>query len=134
MPISALNSQTPTASPLTAATNNTLGQQDFLKLLTAQMSNQDPLSPMSNEQFIAQMAQISTLQSSQDMGKQLVNLINTQQRTQALQMVGRDVDYLPDGASTPLTGRVGAVLLNHDTPTLMINGQQIPFAQIQSVR
>jgi flagellar basal-body rod modification protein FlgD len=39
----------------------TLGQEDFLKLMTAQLSNQDPFQPQSNDQMIAQMAQFSTV-------------------------------------------------------------------------
>lgn len=133
MPINALNNQTSSTVPLAKATENTLGKQDFLKLLTTQLRNQDPLSPMSNEQFIAQMAQISTLESSQDMGRQLTTLINAQQRTQALQMVGHDVDYLPEGETTPQTGRVSAVMLQNDSPVLMINGNQVPYAKVQSI-
>lgn len=133
MPINALNNQTTSTVPLAKATENTLGKQDFLKLLTTQLRNQDPLSPMSNEQFIAQMAQISTLESSQDMGKQLTTLINTQQRTQALQMVGHDVDYLPEGETTTQTGRVSAVMLQNASPVLLINGNQVPYAKIQSI-
>lgn len=47
------------ASPTSGQT--TLGQQDFLTLLTTQMQNQDPLSPMENGEFLAQMAQFSTV-------------------------------------------------------------------------
>ncbi len=41
---------------------NTLGQEDFLKLMTTQLQNQDPFAPMDNGDFIAQMAQFSTVQ------------------------------------------------------------------------
>ncbi|MCX6365899.1 MAG: flagellar hook capping protein [Armatimonadetes bacterium] len=133
MSINAINNQTTSTASLTKATENTLGKQDFLTLLTTQLRNQDPLSPMSNEEFIAQMAQISTLESSLDMGKQLTTLINTQQRTQALQMVGHDVDYMPEGADTTKTGRVSAVILKNDVPILMINGEQIPYTNVQSI-
>ena len=137
MSISTINNQTTNAvssSKTTTLTTNTLGKDDFLKLLTTQLRNQDPLSPMNNEQFIAQMAQISTLESTQDMGKQLTSLINAQQRTQALQMVGHDVQYLPEGSDAVQTGRVSAVLLLNDSPVLMINGNQIPYAKVQSVQ
>ena len=44
----------------TTTRKSTLGQEDFLKLMTAQLSNQDPFQPQSNDQMIAQMAQFST--------------------------------------------------------------------------
>ena len=133
MSINAINNQTTSTASLNKATENTLGKQDFLTLLTTQLRNQDPLSPMSNEEFIAQMAQISTLESSLDMGKQLTTLINAQQRTQALQMVGHDVDYMPENGDMPKTGRVSAVILKNDLPVLMINGEQIPYTNVQSI-
>ena len=48
---------------------DTLGQSDFLKLMTTQLQNQDPFSPMENGDFIAQMAQLSTVTGIADMGE-----------------------------------------------------------------
>jgi flagellar basal-body rod modification protein FlgD len=48
-----------------------LGQDDFLKLMTAQLQNQDPFAPMDNGDFIAQMAQFSSVAGISDMGKTL---------------------------------------------------------------
>lgn len=89
---------------------------------------------MNDRDFIAQMAQISTLDSTQAMSTQLSNLVTTQQRTQALQLVGREVDYQVDGESAKKTGNVTAVLLNGATPMLLIDGKQVPYSQVQSVR
>ena len=51
-----------------------LGQQDFLKIMTTQMQNQDPFAPMENGDFIAQMAQFSTVSGIQDVNKSLQTL------------------------------------------------------------
>ncbi len=53
---------------------NTLGQEDFLKLMTTQLQNQDPFAPMENGDFIAQMAQFSTVTGITDMGETLKGL------------------------------------------------------------
>ena len=50
---------------------DTLGQSDFLKLMTTQLQNQDPFAPMENAQFIEQMAQFSTVTGITDMGTEL---------------------------------------------------------------
>ena len=50
---------------------DTLGQSDFLKLMTTQLQNQDPFAPMENAEFIAQMAQFSTVTGITDMGSEL---------------------------------------------------------------
>ena len=51
----------------TRTTSNELGKDSFLQILTAQMANQDPLSPTSDTEFIAQMAQFSALEQMQNM-------------------------------------------------------------------
>ena len=56
------------------ADKSTLGQQDFLKLMTTQLQNQDPFSPMENGEFIAQMAQFSTVTGITEMGQTLKTL------------------------------------------------------------
>ena len=53
---------------------DTLGQSDFLKLMTTQLQNQDPFAPMENAEFIAQMAQFSTVTGITEMGTTLKGL------------------------------------------------------------
>ena len=53
------------------ASKDTLGQADFLKLMTTQLQNQDPFAPMENAEFIAQMAQFSTVTGITEMGQSL---------------------------------------------------------------
>lgn len=57
-----------------ANNKTTLGQEDFLKLMTTQLQNQDPFAPMENGDFIAQMAQFSTVTGITEMGNQMKNL------------------------------------------------------------
>ena len=56
------------------ANGDQLGQEDFLKLMTTQLQNQDPFAPMENAEFIAQMAQFSTVTGITDMGQTLKNM------------------------------------------------------------
>jgi flagellar basal-body rod modification protein FlgD len=56
------------------ATSSSLGQDDFLKLMTAQLQNQDPFAPMENGDFIAQMAQFSTVSGIQEVNANLVGM------------------------------------------------------------
>ena len=53
---------------------NSLGQEDFLKLMTTQLQNQDPFAPMDNGDFIAQMAQFSTVTGITEINNNLTNL------------------------------------------------------------
>jgi flagellar basal-body rod modification protein FlgD len=61
------------AAPTTTGTT-ALGQDAFLRLLTTQMQYQDPLEPMSNEEFVSQLAQFSSLEQLQDIGSSMDSL------------------------------------------------------------
>lgn len=54
-----------------SANNSALGKDAFLQILVAQLQNQDPLSPMEDKDFIAQMAQFSSLEQMQDLNKNM---------------------------------------------------------------
>ena len=64
-PFAALNTSGTGATPKKKA--DTLGQADFMRLMTEQLSNQDPLKPLSNSEFVAQLAQFSTVQGISDL-------------------------------------------------------------------
>ena len=61
-------------SEVQKASKDTLGQSDFLKLMTTQLQNQDPFAPMENGDFIAQMAQFSTVTGIQEMNDSIKRL------------------------------------------------------------
>ena len=71
-----------------------LGRQEFLKLLTTQLQNQNPLDPMKNEQFVAQLAQFSTLEATLSMSGSLDNFVENRKESDVLQasnLIGRSV-------------------------------------------
>lgn len=88
-----------------------LGQEDFLSLLTSQLANQDPLKPMDNTDFIAQMAQFSSLEGMNQLNKSFGNLSTSLVSNQALQasaLVGRTVQVNSDVANLSLDSNVQA--------------------------
>jgi flagellar basal-body rod modification protein FlgD len=94
-------------SGLTAAANGTtatskkksLGQDEFLKLMTTQMTHQDPTKPMDNAQFLSQMAQFGTVSGIQDLQQSFKDFsasISSDQALQAAGLVGRSVSVSSD--------------------------------------
>ncbi len=78
----------------TAANSSTLNQSDFLKLMTAQMQNQDPFNPVDNTQMVAQMAQFSSLAGISEMSttmKSIAEKLNTTSASDAMAYVGKTV-------------------------------------------
>ena len=84
-----------TATTTTTASNSTtLNQSDFLKLMTAQMQNQDPFNPVDNTQMVAQMAQFSSLAGISEMSstmKSIAEKLNATSASDAMGYVGKTV-------------------------------------------
>ncbi len=95
----------------TGAASNTIGkdatEDRFLKLLIAQMKNQDPLNPLDNAQVTSQMAQINTVQGISQLNASMLSMLNQFQDAQAITLPGRQV--LVEGNSLTLA-KTGDVL------------------------
>ncbi|MFI3157373.1 MAG: flagellar hook assembly protein FlgD [Methylococcaceae bacterium] len=85
---------TPKKESTTASKSTSLGQEQFLKLMTTQMTHQDPSKPMENGQFLTQIAQFGTVSGIQDLQKSFGDFagsITSSQALQATSLVGRNV-------------------------------------------
>ena len=85
------------------AAKDTLGQSDFLKLMTTQLQNQDPFAPMDNGDFIAQMAQFSTVTGITEINNNLTNLgskLEPNRVATAAQFLGHSV-LVPGQVASP---------------------------------
>ena len=71
-----------------------LGQNEFLKLLVTQMRNQDPMEPVSDTEFIAQMTQFSSLEQTKSMGAEITKLRQGNDFLQATNLLGKEVRLL----------------------------------------
>ena len=108
-----------------AGKQSTLSQKDFLQLLVAQMQNQNPLSPQSNTEMAAQMAQFSSLQQSTDMSSSL-NML------QANSLIGTTVNLQVD-SKTVVNGVVQGVVLQDSKMKILVNGSAYDLKQVISV-
>jgi flagellar basal-body rod modification protein FlgD len=110
----------------------TLTQDDFLKLIVAQMSSQDPMKPVDDTQFVAQMAQFSTLQATTSMQQNIAQMSSQQSFLQANGLIGRNVSLL-DSQGALINGTVGSVLMTSGTPQIVVNGQPYNLSTLLSV-
>jgi flagellar basal-body rod modification protein FlgD len=84
---------------------NSMGQQDFLKLFTTQLQNQNPLDPTKNEAFVAQLAQFSQLEATTNMATQLTSFVSSQSGDRMLagaSLIGKKVAL--EGVPATLAG------------------------------
>jgi len=96
-----------------AATQSSVGIDDFLKIFLTQLNFQDPLEPVDNREFIAQLAQFSSLQIASETNDNLEGLLDVSSVSQSVELIGRDVSFNSGAA-----GRVIAVRLEGDNLVL----------------
>lgn len=117
---------------------SSINLQDFLKVLLTQLTYQDPLKPLDNQQFMAQMAQFTTLQQTQELNANIARLLTNQASMQSVGLLGRTVD-LKAGAGS-VTGTVTALSWAGDAPKLTVRTtdgstlNDVDLGQITAVR
>lgn len=105
------------SQPAASAAKQSLGQADFLKLMTTQLQSQDPFKPMDSAQFLGQIAQFSTVSGIQSLNTGFASLSESLTANQALQgasLVGRSVQV--EGNALPL-GVSGTASASATVPT-----------------
>jgi len=113
--------------------SKTLTQNDFLKLLVAQMTQQDPLNPKSDIEMIPQMVSFTQLEQSKNMQADIASLRSQQEILQASSLLGRTVE-IQDESETVISGTVTAVQMEEGTPKLVVNGSKHGLGDLLSIR
>lgn len=115
-----------------AAQPDVLGRDTFLKLMVAQLRNQDPMNPQDSAEFLAQTAQFTSLEKLEQVAAQTSQALAAQMAFGASTLAGRTVTYVgADGAEA--TGAVGAVRFAPTGPVLVIGDQEVPISSVVTV-
>jgi|SRR3954469_11322784 flagellar basal-body rod modification protein FlgD len=108
-------------TPQPKSTTQTLGKDDFLKLLVGQLQHQDPLAPSDDQQWIGQMAAFSQLEQVSNMAASTQKIVDTLNMNGTLSLIGHTVTYL-DAQGGSHTGKVDTVDVADGTATLTVDG------------
>ena len=127
MDVAAIMAGQGTSAP-TGPQQDFLGKDAFLQLLVTELSNQDPLNPMDDREFIAQLVQLSTLEqmTSLNTGIEVLHLI------QATGFVGKNVEALTSDGSH-VVGTVTEVIFTESEPLLRVEDTAIRLDDVVSV-
>ncbi|MDR2633466.1 MAG: flagellar hook assembly protein FlgD [Treponema sp.] len=107
-----------------------LGKDDFLKILITQLSYQDPTAPMEDKEFIAQMAQFSTLDQMTSMAADFSRLASLVAGSEATGSLGKSVEIAVEDRI--VQGTVKAVTRG-DNPEVLVQGSYYPWNQVVKV-
>lgn len=115
-----------------------IGQEDLFKILLTQLSYQDPLKPMDNQEFVSRLAQFTSLEQTKEMNDRMEFLVSMESTNQSLGLLGKTVQVEADGKS--IVGEITTIRFDQGTPLMTVktaSGEfltDVSLAQISLIR
>ncbi len=125
-----------TAATTAASTSSVAGTDTFLKLLVAQMRNQDPTSPMDSQSFVTELAQFNTVEQMLGLKEAVTAQIASQQSAEGVALLGKTVTYTIQGVGSQTSssqGVVSAVGLQGGVVRLQVGTDSVPLSTVTAV-
>jgi flagellar basal-body rod modification protein FlgD len=123
-----------------APAGQAMGKDAFMSLLVQQLKNQDPMEPTTNEDFIAQLANFSSLEEMQNLNENIVGMVYLQQGNALLQqltdssnLIGKEITFLDPQTQAEKKGVVDKVKIVDGQALLDVDGQDVPLAYVTEV-
>lgn len=109
--------------------NAGISQDDFLRILLTQLRFQDPLKPVDNQQFVAQLAQFSSLEITRQQSEKIDSLLSIQATNQAVALIGKQVELR--GTQDGTVGNVTAISFATGEPRLTVRTSTTTFVDVR---
>jgi len=112
-------------------------QMDYMKLLVAQLQNQNPLEPMDNNEMASQLAQFSSLQQLESMNSTFAEVLATADRSYANSLIGKEISFFAEtegGSIDILRGIVEQVYREDGKNLLIVGDYALRVEDVISVR
>jgi flagellar basal-body rod modification protein FlgD len=106
-------SKSSSTSSTTSTSSTGVDYNTFLRLLIAEMKNQDPTNPMDTSQYMSQFAQLSSVEQAMQTNTKLDALLSSQSLSQANGLIGKTVSFT-DSTGASFSGKVASVSINSD--------------------
>lgn len=107
-------------------------REQFLKILKAEMSNQNPFEPINNSDFMNQLTSLQTLESTTLMNDALTQLSQMMQLTTASGLIGKHIKAVSSSGSS-VEGIVSKVIQDNGKVYLIVSGQKVPVSGVQEI-
>ncbi|BCG59683.1 flagellar hook assembly protein FlgD [Paenibacillus sp. URB8-2] len=121
------------ANSTSSSTGSTsLGKDQFLKILITQLQNQDPMQPMEDKEFIAQMAQFSSVEQLMNISNQLTAL--NQSLGSVSGLIGKNVSWLDSSTSQEKSGAVDSIVVSGGVQYALVGKEKIALTDITRIQ
>lgn len=116
-----------------------LSIDDFLRILMTELTYQDPLKPVENKDFLAQIAQFASLDTTRQLNDNIKSLLSMQSLNQSVGLLGKTVDATQADGTT-VSGQVAAIQMSSGTPEITLKSSSgevfagLSLSQIKTVR
>lgn len=110
-----------------------LGKDAFLKILTTQLSNQDPSSPLEDKDFIAQMATFSSLEQLTNLN-QAFEKFSGNQMSQYAASIGKEITWTPEGSTSTVSGVVDGISTQSGSYFYIVDEQKVPVGLVTEIK
>jgi flagellar basal-body rod modification protein FlgD len=112
--------------------DSTLGKDQFLKILITQLQNQDPMQPMEDKEFIAQMAQFSSVEQLMNISTQLTAL--NQSLGSVSGLIGKEVTWTDTATDLPKSGNVESIVVSSGVQYAVVGTERIALTDITQIQ
>ncbi|WP_410515014.1 flagellar hook capping FlgD N-terminal domain-containing protein [Paenibacillus sp. BR2-3] len=120
------------ANPGKTPGSSVMGKDQFLKILITQLQNQDPMQPMEDKEFIAQMAQFTSVEQLMNISTQLTSL--NQSLGSASSLIGKDITWTDSTTLLPKSGTVDSILVSSGVNYAVVGDQKIALSEVTQIK
>lgn len=120
-------------SPTTAVASSVVSKDEFLKLFVAQLKNQDPMDPLKGHEFIAQLAQFSSLEQLTTLNASFADTMKFQQLTGGSEFIGKKATYVDTVVGGTAEGVIQGAIILGDSISVVIENKEIPIANVTGI-
>jgi len=116
----------------TDSDRSTISRGEFLKILIAELTYQDPMEPMTNAEMAGQMAQIESLRASSELSEGFATLLRRQDVASAGALIGRQISGVT-ASGEPIEGLVERVVIDGSDVGLVVDGFTVPIEDVLEI-
>lgn len=113
--------------------NTTVNKDEFLRLFVAQLQNQSPMDPLKGHEFIAQLAQFSSVEQLSNLNSSFENTLKFQQLSGGSEFIGKKATFFNEVTGKLEEGVIQGAITDGKTISVVIQNQQFPISDVTGI-